>query len=93
MVPLHDGEFGAARRRDGGRRLEQHGDVEVVLEQIAGFDGALVAAVDENDALAFQMTVTATAGIGSAAAARRAAIFGPALGASRDQPAVSRILA
>ena len=37
---------------DVGRRLDQHGDVEMVLEQLGGFDRALVAAVDQRDALA-----------------------------------------
>jgi hypothetical protein len=36
----------------GGRMAA--GDVEVVLEQVGGLDGALVAGVDEDDALALQ---------------------------------------
>src|SRR6202162_4836050 len=43
-----------SRRCDGRRWLNQHGDVEMVLEQIARFNGGLVAPTDENDAVAFQ---------------------------------------
>ncbi len=39
-------KIGRSRRRDGRRRFDQHGDVEMVLEQVAGFDGNLVAAAD-----------------------------------------------
>ena len=47
-------KIGCSRRRDGRRRFDQHGDVKVVLEQIAGFDGDLAAAADQNDAAALQ---------------------------------------
>ena len=48
-------EFGVLAGRDLRWRLDQHGDVEVVLQQDAGLDGALVAAIDQNDTLALQL--------------------------------------
>ena len=92
-VPLHNRKLRAARRGDSRRRLEQHGDVEVILEQIAGLDRALVAAVDENDALALDIDDGRPAA--SARPPRRAAPPSSVRHrrASRDQPAVSRMLA
>ena len=52
-------------------------DVEVIGEQFAGFDRSLVAAIDQDDAFARQLT-SGKSGVGSAAAASKAAIFGPA---------------
>src|ERR1700692_1560650 len=43
-----------SRRRDVRGRFDQHGDVKMVFEEIAGFDGNFVAAADENAAAAFQ---------------------------------------
>ena len=45
---------GGAWRCDGCRRLDQDGDVEMVLEQVAGLDRRLVATADENDPVALQ---------------------------------------
>ena len=49
---LHHRELGHPRRRDVGFRLDQHGDVEMVFEQIGGFDHLLVFAIEERDAFA-----------------------------------------
>ena len=51
---LHHRKFGDARRRHAGRRRDQHGHVEMILEQLAGLDRALVAAIDQDHALARQ---------------------------------------
>ena len=51
---LHHREFGDARRRDIGRRLDQHGDVEMILEQVGRLDRGFVAAVDQDHALAVE---------------------------------------
>src|SRR5258706_3351193 len=48
-------KIGHARRQDVRRRFNQYGDVEMVLEKVAGFDGSLVAATDENDAATLQL--------------------------------------
>ena len=53
-LALRHGKIRPSRRRDGRGRLDQHGDVQMVLEQMAGFDGGLVAAADEDDAAALQ---------------------------------------
>ena len=74
-----------SRRRDGRRRCDQHGDVEMLLEKVAGFDGNFVAAADQNDAAALQLTY-GTGGTGSAATASSAARFGPDRAASLDHP-------
>jgi len=47
-------EVGHPRRRDVGGRLDQHGDVEMILEQTARLDRLLVAAVDQGHAFAFE---------------------------------------
>jgi len=47
-------ELGRARRRDVLRAAEQHGDVEMIGEQLRGFDRALVAPVNQCDAFARQ---------------------------------------
>ncbi len=51
---LHHREIGHPRWRHLGRRLDQHRDVEVILEQVAGLDRPFVAAVDQDHALAAQ---------------------------------------
>jgi hypothetical protein len=52
--PLHHREIGHARRRHLGGRLDQHRHVEMILEQVAGLDRLLVAAIDQDDAFAAQ---------------------------------------
>ena len=52
---LRHGKFGARGGAMVAGGFDQHGDVEMVLEQIAGFDCALVAAVDQDDAIALQL--------------------------------------
>ena len=54
IAPITTGKSATRARRDGRRRLDQDRDVEMVLQEIAGFDGLLAAAIDENDAFAFQ---------------------------------------
>ena len=46
---------GATWRRDHGWWRNQHGDVEMLLQQIASLNGGLVAAVDQDDPAAFQL--------------------------------------
>ena len=48
----HHGKIGDPRRRHVGGRLDQHRHVEVVLEQVGRLDCLLVAAVNEDHALA-----------------------------------------
>ena len=62
------------------------------ISRCGRFDRLLVLAVDQRHAVADRAARRRTSGIGSAAAAISAAIFGPAALASFDQPAVSRIL-
>ena len=50
----HHREIGDCPRGDGRGRLEQDRDVEMVLQENPGFDGLLAAAIDENDAFAFE---------------------------------------
>ena len=75
-----------------GRR-DQHRHVEMILEQMCRFDRVLVAAIDQNHALAGQTDVRECPA--SARRPRRAVppSSAPALAPSADQPAVSRILA
>ena len=47
-------KLGDARRRDAVRVGDQHRDVEMLLEQVCGFDRFFVAAVDQRDAFARQ---------------------------------------
>jgi hypothetical protein len=47
-----DRKVGRARRRDVGRACDHNSNVEMILEQGCCLDGALVAAVHEEDALA-----------------------------------------
>ncbi len=51
---LHDGKRGDARRHELLRPRNQHGDVEMILQQLRRLDGALVRAVDEGHAFAVQ---------------------------------------
>ena len=39
-------KYGAAWRRNGSRRLDQYGNVEMILEQVAGLDRGLVSTAD-----------------------------------------------
>ncbi len=45
-VTAHDWEVGRTRRRHVGARLDQQRDVEMIFQQIGGFERALVFAVD-----------------------------------------------
>ncbi len=67
---LHHRKIGDARRRQTLRARDQHGDVEMIRQQLAGFDGAFVAAIDQRDAFAVE------ADIGN---------FGQRLGRNREQ--------
>ena len=51
---LHHRKLGDPRRDHGRRRLDQHGNVEMILQQVARFDRLLVAAVDEENAFAVE---------------------------------------
>ena len=51
---LHHREFGDARRPQILWARDQHGDIEMIGEQLAGFDRGFVAAVDQDDALAVE---------------------------------------
>ena len=66
---------------------------KVILVADPGIDTAFAIAIALHDPRLDVLGLLATAGNVSAAAARRAAIFGPASRPSRDQPAVSRIFA
>ncbi len=53
-IALHDGKVGDPRRGYVRAGLHEHGDVEMVLEQEAGLDRRVVAAVDERNAFALE---------------------------------------
>jgi hypothetical protein len=48
-------EIRPSRRHDRRRRFNQHGDVQMILEQVAGLDGHFVAPADENNTAALQV--------------------------------------
>ncbi len=54
-LAFHDRKLGDTRRRDGRRRLDHHSDVEMLLEQSAGLNGFLAAAVDQDNAAALDI--------------------------------------
>jgi hypothetical protein len=91
-LPFRHWKIGHSRRNDRRRRLDQHGDVEMILEQVAGFDGGLVAAADENDTAAFELD-DRYGRRGFRCNSKQRGHFGPARSASLDHPADSRILA
>src|SRR4029079_16390570 len=51
---LDDGKFRDALRRKIAGLADEYGNVEMICEQPAGFDGALIAAVNQGDAVARQ---------------------------------------
>ena len=89
---LHHRKFGDARRRDAVRPRDQHGDVEMILEQRCRLRSRARRGRRSGSRLRSSRLTNGISGSGSAAAASSAAIFGPALAASVDQPAVSRML-
>ena len=52
---LHHGKVGKPGRGDHGGRHDQHGDVEMLLEQFSGFDRDFVPAVDKDGAGTFDV--------------------------------------
>ena len=53
-IALHHREFGRPQRRHVAGRLDQHGDVEMLFQQIGGFDRLFVLAVNQRHAVAGQ---------------------------------------
>src|SRR5690349_23803240 len=51
---LRHGKFCDPGRGDRSRRLQQHGDVEMFLQQFARLDRLLITTINENDALALE---------------------------------------
>jgi len=51
---LHHRKGADARRHQTFRARDQHGDVEMIGQELAGLDRALIAAIDQRDAFAFE---------------------------------------
>jgi len=51
---LHHRERGDPGRNDVGRRRDQHRHVEMILEQVRGFDRLLVTSINEHDPVAVE---------------------------------------
>jgi hypothetical protein len=54
-LSLRHRKIGYSRRHDRGGRFNQDRDVEMIPEQVAGFDSGFIATTDQNDAAAFEL--------------------------------------